>query len=197
MATAPDMQAYREKLSAALVQTAHDLYSEGSTDDRATERVARGLLDVADFIVQMPDADEQLRSLAAFYPDPTVVPEVLRDRSADPRRFRRDDPDERIVDYIDTMVTGAIDSWADWGGDPIRVSAHNLVSILEDDDAPLDWKLAAVSQLDEYLDFLEEWLVQEARDHGWSWARIAAPLRRSRQAIQQKYASLSQANKPW
>ena len=47
--------------------------------------------------------------------------------------------------------------------------------------------LAAVASLRMLLDSLEELQVQNARQHGWSWQRIAGALGVSKQAVHKKY----------
>ncbi len=47
--------------------------------------------------------------------------------------------------------------------------------------------LEAVAALRVLLESLEALQVANARDHGWSWQRIAAVLRVSKQAVHKKY----------
>ena len=49
--------------------------------------------------------------------------------------------------------------------------------------------LAAVASLRALLESLEELQVQNARERGWSWDRIARELGVSKQAVHQKYGS--------
>ncbi len=48
--------------------------------------------------------------------------------------------------------------------------------------------LAAIVELRERLEELEEFQVENARAHGWSWSEIAQPLGVTRQAVHHKYA---------
>jgi ATP-dependent Clp protease ATP-binding subunit ClpA len=48
--------------------------------------------------------------------------------------------------------------------------------------------LAAIVELRDRLDDLEEFHVDNARQYGWSWAEIAEPLRVTRQAVHRKHA---------
>jgi hypothetical protein len=48
--------------------------------------------------------------------------------------------------------------------------------------------LSAIMELRRRLDELEEFHVENARGHGWSWSEIAQPLGVTRQAVHSKYA---------
>jgi hypothetical protein len=47
--------------------------------------------------------------------------------------------------------------------------------------------LRGVASLRALLEAVEELQVRQAREHGWSWQQIAAPLGVSKQAVHQKY----------
>ncbi len=197
MADTLDIQGYRQALSSLFIEAAQEVMSQPRSKDlQVDDRVARGLLDVADFVASDFGTD-QLDVLAAFYPDPHRLSDVLAERPSSPREFRRTDPDERISDYLGQLMKDAVQGWVDWGSEHESVTAHPLVELLESSDTPLEWKLAAIGQLEDYLDFLEQFHVEEARDLGWSWARIAGPLGRSRQAVQQKFSWIDKRSTPW
>jgi Homeodomain-like domain len=65
--------------------------------------------------------------------------------------------------------------------------ATQLASAAAHDDPEIG--LAAVVALRQLLDQLEALQVASAREHGWTWQRIASALGVSRQAVHHKYAA--------
>jgi hypothetical protein len=65
--------------------------------------------------------------------------------------------------------------------------ATQLAAAAAHDDPEIG--LAAVVALRQLLDQLEALQVASARDHGWTWERIAAALGVTRQSVHKKYAT--------
>ena len=65
--------------------------------------------------------------------------------------------------------------------------ATQLAAAAAHDDPEIG--LAAVVALRQLLDQLEALQVASAREHGWTWQRIAEALGVSRQAVHHKYAA--------
>jgi len=154
-------------------------------------------LDIADFITALPPDDDRMVTLMAFYPNPGSLHDLLQGRPGDPLVFRSTDPDERIAHFLDFFVAEAVARWTLSRAGSDTFTAVPLIRLIEDADAPPASKLAAIGEMSEYLEFMEEWFVSEARDRGWSWARIARPLRKSRQAVQQRWADATKKPKVW
>lgn len=71
----------------------------------------------------------------------------------------------------------------------IRRELHDLLDEVLDDDPRR--ALIAVRRLrDDHAAWLEARAVTKAREHGWSWARIARLLGRSRQSVRERFQGL-------
>ncbi len=190
-----DRTTYQDRLAELFVSIAGDRYLAGSDENGVlNSRIARGLQDMADYVRDLSPNDSRLRALASFYPDPAPIPGAVAGRDGDPHKFRRDDPDERLHEFLEAFIDAAVDAWPVDDGCSDEFTAVPLVEMLESRESPLEWKLAAIAKLEDYVSFLEQWHVEEARDLGWSWQRIARPLRKTRQAVQQRWSADIQAS---
>jgi len=157
------------------------------SDDPRDARSARGLLDVADYVRDLPDDDPRLRRIEAMNVDASGEPRetlVVGDgATAVAVDFRYAD----ILEDPDALLTRfAAKMEAD--GSALYAEGRTLAEIAGDvgSDQPMA-ALLAVRYLGEHVDGWEERAVTLAREAGWSWDRIATVLGRTRQSVWSKH----------
>jgi len=157
------------------------------TADAHGVRSARGLLDVADLVRDLPDEDARLARIAAVNVDPSGEPrETLlvgpgAQSVADGFRYENllDDPDALLTRFAAKMEAD---------GSILYAEDRTLAEIAADLDSgqPMAALLAA-RYMGEHVDGWEERAVTLAREAGWSWDRIATVLGRTRQSVWSKH----------
>jgi hypothetical protein len=161
--------------------------SAAESGDAHGPRSARGLLDVADLVRDMPDVDPRLARIAAVNVDPSGEPrETLlvgpgAEAVADGFRY------ENLLEDPDTLLTRfAAKMEAD--GSILYAEGRSLSEIAADleSEQPMA-ALLAVRYMADHVDGWEERAVGLARAAGWSWDRIAAVLGRTRQSVWSKH----------
>jgi hypothetical protein len=161
--------------------------SAAESGDAHGARSARGLLDVADFLRELPDDDPRLLRIAAVNVDPSGEPrETLlvgpgAESVADGFRYENllEDPDALLTRFAAKMEAD---------GSILYAEGRTLAEIAADlESAQPMAALLAVRHVGDHLDGWEERAVGLARDEGWSWDRIAVVLGRTRQSVWSKH----------
>ena len=157
------------------------------SDDPRRARSARGLLDVADYVRELPDDDPRLRRIEAMNVDRSGEPhetlEVSEGAAAVAADFRYadllEDPDALLTRFAAKMEAD---------GSSLYAEGRTLAEIAADVEADQPMAaLLAVRYLGEHVDGWEERAVTLAREAGWSWDRIATVLGRTRQSVWSKH----------
>jgi len=157
------------------------------TNDAHVARSARGLLDVADFVRELPDDDARLVRIAAANVDPSgELRAVLlvgpgAEAVADAFRYENllEDPDALLTRLAATMEAD---------GSSLYAEGRTLAEIAGDIESEQPRAaLLAVRYVGEHVDGWEERAVALARAAGWSWDRIAVVLGRTRQSVWSKH----------
>lgn len=153
-------------------------------------RSARGLLDVADLVRDLPDDDVRLARIGAVNVDPSGEPrETLlvgpgAASVADGFRYENllEDPDALLTRFAAKMEADGSSLYAE--GRTLAEIAADLES-----EQPMA-ALLAVRYMGEHVDGWEERAVGLAREAGWSWDRIAIVLGRTRQSVWSKHRDM-------
>ena len=164
------------------------------TGDAHGARSARGLLDVADHVRDLPDDDARLARIAAVNADPSGEPrEILlvgpgAEAVADAFRYENllEDPDALLARFAAKMEADGSSLYAE--GRTLAEIAADLES-----EQPMA-ALLAVRYVGEHVDGWEARAVGLAREAGWSWDRIAVVLGRTRQSVWSKHRDVAPRN---
>ena len=156
-------------------------------DDARGARSARGLLDVADLVRDLPDGDARLVRIAVVNADPAGEPRATllvgpgAEAVAEGFRYENllEDPDALLTRFAAKMEADGSILYAE--GRTLPEIAADLVAA-----QPMA-ALLAVRYIGEHVDGWEERAVGIAREAGWSWDRIASVLGRTRQSVWSKH----------
>ena len=162
--------------------------------DARGARSARGLLDVADYVRDLPEDDARLLRIQTVDLDPSgeVTERLVVGTGAEDvaDRFRYDDlledPDALLTRFAAKMEADGSALYAE--GRTVGEIAGDLES-----DRPMA-ALLAVRYMGEHVDGWEERAVGLAREAGWSWDRIATVLGRTRQSVWSKHRDAAPRN---
>ena len=150
-------------------------------------RSARGLLDVADLVRELPADDARLDRIAAVSlpPDAGADAALRVGAAADglAYAFRCDDPLESPDGLLDRF-TAAVEAGASRFYAETRTTAQVAVDL---DSADPTRALLAVRHVAEHLDAWGGAAVARARGADWSWERIATVLGWERQSVWAKH----------
>lgn len=163
-------------------------------DDIRERRSARGILDIADYVRELPDDDARIDRISALSvelrpePDATLAVSSQADEIA--FTFRLDDalesPDTLLDRFATAVEADAATRYAE-GRSPAEI-ADDLES-----DNPTR-ALLALRYLADNMDAWETAAVTRARESGWSWERIATVLGRTRQSVWSKHRETEPAS---
>jgi hypothetical protein len=180
--TRASVAAYFEKLSRD-----RQILADALPEDVRERRSARGLLDVADLVRELPADDPRLDRIGtvSLVPDAGADAALSVGAAADELAygFRYEDPLESPDALLDRF-TAAVEAGASefYGG------TRTAVEVAADiDSADPTRALLAVRYVTEHLDAWEGAAVARAREADWSWERIAAVLGRKRQSVWSKH----------
>ena len=180
--TRASVAAYFEKLSRD-----RQILAEALPEDVRERRSARGLLDVADLVRELPADDPRLDRVAAvsLAPDAGADAALRVGEGADEvaYAFRYDDPLESPDALLDRF-TAAVEA----GASEFYAETRTTAQVAEDlESADPTRALLAVRHVAGNLDGWEAAAVARARGAGWSWERIATVLGRTRQSVWSKH----------
>ncbi len=158
-----------------------------SPDDVRERRSARGILDVADYVRELPDGDARLDRITSVCvevrPEPGATLAVGATADEIALRFRYDDPLEAPDALLDRFAAAA-----EAGAAARYAEGRTPAEIAEDLGSGHPTRaLLAVRFMADHLDPWEDEAVSRARAAGWSWERIAAVLGRTRQSVWSKH----------
>ena len=156
-------------------------------DEVRERRSARGILDIADYVRELPEDDARIDRISALSvelrPEPSATLAIGPGAAEIAYGFRYDDPldsPDALLDRFATAVEdGAAACYAE-GRSPSEI-ADDLGS-----ESPTR-ALLALRYVADNVDAWEDVAVARAREAGWSWERIATVLGRSRQSVWSKH----------
>ena len=156
-------------------------------DDIRERRSARGILDVADYVRELPDDDARIDRISALSvelrPEPGATLAVSTQAEEIAFTFRLDDPLESPDALLDRFAAAveadAAERYAE-GRSPAEIADD-----VESDNPTRS--LLALRYLAVNMDGWETAAVARAREAGWSWERIATVLGRTRQSVWSKH----------
>lgn len=180
--TRASVAAYFEKLSQD-----RRILADALPEDVRERRSARGLLDVADLVRELPADDPRLDRIGAVSLPPDAGPgtPLSVGNAADELAyaFRYEDPLESPDALLDRF-TAAVEA----GASEFYAETRTTVDVARDLDSDDPTRaLLAVRHVAEHLDPWEAAAVARAREAGWAWERIATVLGRKRQSVWSKH----------
>jgi hypothetical protein len=180
--TRASVAAYFEKLSRD-----RQILADALPGDVRERRSARGLLDIADLVRELPADDPRLDRIEAvsLAPDAGADAALRVGGAADAvaYAFRYEDPLESPDALLDRF-TAAVEA----GASEFYAETRTTAQMAEDlDSADPTRALLAVRHVTEHLDAWEATAVARAREADWSWERIATVLGRKRQSVWSKH----------
>jgi hypothetical protein len=157
-------------------------------------RSARGLLDVADFVRDLPDDDARLVRIAAVNVDPSGEPRETLLVGAGAEAVADGFRHENLLEDPDALLT-RFAAMMEADGSTLYAEGRTLAEIAADleSDQPMA-ALLAVRHVGEHIDGWEERAVGLAREAGWSWDRVAVVLGRTRQSVWSKHRDAAPRN---
>lgn len=169
--------------------------AEEYPEDSRNARAARGLLDLANYVRELPADDPRIVTIAAwnkpFDPDVINIAPSAATGGPEPSRFRFDSVDESVDEFLTSFARGCATSYAESTGQ--NYPLVEIVELLEENEEAFPrGALALLAVVRRELDQLERRTVARLRDdEELSWEEIGELLGKSKQAAWEKHRRVS------